>query len=93
MRFRRFFATVLAALALAATLTATMLLTGCSGKSDSDGEQHSVSYAKIYNPDGTLLVEGEYDMAWLNYDYATVRIDGVKYRTSYKNIVMMSWVE
>lgn len=93
MRFQRFFVAALAAFALVATLTVTMFLAGCSGKSDSGEEQHSVSYAKIYNPDGTLLVEGDYDVAWLYTEYVTIKINGVKYRTSYKNIVMMSWVE
>lgn len=85
MRFRKFF--------MAIALAAALMLTGCASESDSDDGQHKVNYAKVYNPDGTLLVEGDYDVAWLNTEYVTIKINGVKYRTSYKNIVMMSWVE
>ena len=95
MRFQRFFATVLAALALAATLMATMLLTGCSGKSDSGEEQRKVRYAKVYNPDGTLLVEGECTKAqsgWA-YGYASIEIDGVTYDTGLDNVFVISWYE
>lgn len=92
MRFQRLFATALAALALIATLTATAFLTGCSG-SESDDEGRKVSYAKVYNPDGTLLVEGEYDSCWVSTGCVTVRINGVKYQTGYQNVVTMWWYE
>lgn len=84
MRFRRLIA--------AAVLAAALVLTGCGGDSkDEDGRK--VTYAKVYNPDGTLLVEGEYDSCWVSYGTVTVRIDGVKYQTAYKNVVTMWWYE
>lgn len=92
MHFQRVFATALAALALIATLTATAFLTGCS-ESDSGDGQHEVNYAKVYNPDGTLLVEGEYEYASYGSQVITIKIDGVKYQTSYNNVVTMRWYE
>lgn len=84
MRFRKLIA--------AAVLAAALMLTGCSGDSkDEDGRK--VTYAKVYNPDGTLLVEGEYDSCWVSYSTVTVRIDGVKYQTGYTNVVTMWWYE
>lgn len=84
MRFRKFF--------MAIVLAAALVLTGCGGDSkDEDGRK--VTYAKVYNPDGTLLVEGEYDSCWVSYGTVTVRIDGVKYQTGYKNVVTMWWYE
>lgn len=84
MRFRKLIA--------AAVLAAALVLTGCGGDSkDEDGRK--VTYAKVYNPDGTLLVEGEYDSCWVSYGTVTVRIDGVKYQTAYKNVVTMWWYE
>ena len=84
MRFRKLIA--------AAVLAAALVLTGCGGDSkDEDGRK--VTYAKVYNPDGTLLVEGEYDSCWVSYGTVTVRIDSVKYQTAYKNVVTMWWYE
>lgn len=84
MRFRKLIA--------AAVLAAALVLTGCGGDSkDEDGRK--VTYAKVYNPDGTLLVEGEYDSCWVSYGTVTVRIDGVKYQTAYVNVVTMWWYE
>lgn len=84
MRFRRLIA--------AAVLAAALMLTGCGGNSkDEDGRK--VNYAKVYNPDGMLLAEGEYDSCWVSYGTVTVRIDGVKYQTGYTNVVTMCWYE
>lgn len=84
MRFRKFF--------MATVLAAALMLTGCSGNSE-DEDGRKVNYAKVYNPDGTLLAEGEYDSCWVSYGTVTVRIDGVKYQTGYTNVVTMWWYE
>lgn len=84
MRFRRLIA--------AAVLAAALMLTGCGGNSE-DEDGRKVNYAKVYNPDGTLLAEGEYDSCWVSYGTVTVRIDGVKYQTGYTNVVTMWWYE
>lgn len=84
MRFQKLIA--------ATVLAAALMLTGCGGISkDEDGRK--VNYAKVYNPDGTLLAEGEYDSCWVSYGTVTVRIDGVKYQTGYANVVTMCWYE
>lgn len=71
-----------------------LMLTGCGGNSeDEDEDGRKVNYAKVYNPDGTLLAEGEYDSCWVSYGTVTVRIDGVKYQTGYTNVVTMCWYE
>lgn len=85
MRFRKLIA--------AAVLAAALMLAGCGGKSEPDENLRLVKYAKVYNPDGTLLVEGEYDSCWVSYSTVTVRIDGVKYQTGYTNVVTMWWYE
>lgn len=85
MIFRKFF--------MAIALAAVLMLVGCGSESDSGDGQHKVSYAKVYNPDGTLLAEGEYDSCWVSYGTVTVRIDGVKYQTGYVNVVTMQWYE
>lgn len=86
MRFRRLIAV--------AVLVAALMLTGCGGNSeDEDEDGRKVNYAKVYNPDGTLLAEGEYDSCWVSYGTVTVRIDGVKYQTGYTNVVTMCWYE
>lgn len=85
MRFRKFF--------MAIALAAVLMLTGCGSESDSGNGQHKVNYAKVYNPDGTLLADGEYDSCWVSYGTVTVRIDGVEYQTGYANVVTMQWYE
>ena len=84
MRFRKL---------IAATVLATaLMLTGCGGNSkDEDGRK--VNYAKIYNPDGTLLVEGEYESCFYGNQVVTIEINGVKYQTAYVNAVTMWWYE
>lgn len=84
MRFRKFF--------MAAVLAAALMLTGCGGNSgDEDGRK--VNYAKVYNPDGTLLVEGEYESCFYGNQVVTIEINGVKYQTAYVNAVTMWWYE
>lgn len=84
MRFRRLIA--------ATVLAAALMLTGCGGNSkDEDGRK--VNYAKIYNPDGTLLVEGEYESCFYGNQVVTIEINGVKYQTAYVNAVTMWWYE
>ena len=56
MRFRK--------LITATVLAAALMLTGCGGKSEPDENLNRVKYAKIYNPDGTLLTEGEYESCY-----------------------------
>lgn len=86
MRFQKIIA--------ATVLAAALMLTGCGGNSeDEDEDGRKVNYAKVYNPDGTLLAEGEYDSCWVSYGTVTVRIDGVKYQTGYTNVVTMCWYE
>lgn len=84
MRFRKLIA--------ATVLSAALMLTGCGGNSkDEDGRK--VNYAKIYNPDGTLLVEGEYESCFCGNQVVTIEINGVKYQTAYVNVVTMWWYE
>lgn len=84
MRFRRLIA--------AAVLAAALMLTGCGGNSkDEDGRK--VNYAKIYNPDGTLLTEGEYESCYYGNQVVTIEINGVEYQTAYVNVVTMWWYE
>ncbi len=84
MRFRKLIA--------ATVLSAALMLTGCGGNSkDEDGRK--VNYAKIYNPDGTLLVEGEYESCFYGNQVVTIEINGVKYQTAYVNVVTMWWYE
>lgn len=84
MRFRKLIA--------ATVLAAALMLTGCGGNSkDEDGRK--VNYAKIYNPDGTLLVEGEYEFCFYGNQVVTIEINGVKYQTAYVNVVTMWWYE
>ena len=84
MRFRKFF--------MATVLLAALMLTGCGGNSkDEDGRK--VNYAKIYNPDGTLLIEGEYESCYYGNQVVTIEINGVKYQTAYVNVVTMWWYE
>lgn len=85
MSFRKFF--------MAIALAAVLMLSGCSGESSSGDGQNKVSYAKVYNPDGTLLAEGEYEYASYGNQVVTIKIDGVKYQTSYNNVVTMRWYE
>lgn len=92
MRFRKLF--------IVAILSALVLVGCAAGGSEPDGsEPHVVYYAKIYNPDGTLLTEGNCtklnDGSGVSYqnDIVCVEIDGVTYKTSYNNIVVMSWRE
>ena len=85
MHFRKFF--------MAIALAAVLILIGCGSESDSGDGQHKVNYAKVYNPDGTLLAEGEYDSCWVSSSYVTLRINGVKYQTGYQNVVTMWWYE
>lgn len=84
MRFRKFF--------MAAVLAAALMLTGCGGNSE-DEDGHKVNYAKIYNPDGTLLTEGEYESCYYGNQVVTIEINGVKYQTAYVNVVTMWWYE
>lgn len=86
MRFRK----LLAAIVLATVL----LLTGCVKNSNPDAEKSTrVKYAKAYNPDGTLLVEGEYGTCIYGNCVVTIEINGVKYQTAYTNVVTMQWDE
>lgn len=85
MHFRKFF--------MAIALAAVLMLTGCGSESDPGDGQHEVNYAKVYNPDGTLLAEGEYEYASYGSQVITIRIDGVRYQTSYNNVVTMRWYE
>lgn len=85
MRFRRLIA--------AAVLAAALMLTGYGGKSEPDENLHRVKYAKIYNPDGTLLTEGEYESCYYGNQVVTIEINGVKYQTAYVNVVTMWWYE
>ena len=84
MRFQKLIA--------ATVLAAALMLTGCGGNSkDEDGRK--VNYAKIYNPDGTLLIEGEYESCYYGNQVVTIEINGVKYQTAYVNVVTMWWYE
>lgn len=85
MRFQKLFA--------AAVLASALMLTGCGEKSESDENLPRVKYAKVYNPDGTLLVEGEYESCYYGNQVVTIEIDGVKYQTAYVNVVTMWWYE
>ena len=66
----------------ATVLAAALMLTGCGGKSE-----------PIYNPDGTLLTEGEYESCYYGNQVVTIEINGVKYQTAYVNVVTMWWYE
>lgn len=85
MRFRKLIA--------AAVLATALVLTGCSGKPEPDENLRRVKYAKVYNPDGTLLVEGEYESCSYGNQVVTIKINGVKYQTVYVNVVTMWWYE
>lgn len=92
MRFRK--------LAAVMVLSALVLVGCATGSSESNSDKtQAVYYAKIYNPDGTLLTEGNCtkpnDGSGASYqnDIVCVEIDGVTYKTSYNNIVVMSWRE
>ena len=85
MRFQKLIA--------AAVLAATLMLTGCGGKSEPDENLHRVKYAKIYNPDGTLLAEGEYESCSYGNQVVAIEINGVEYQTSSVNVVTMWWYE
>ena len=88
-RFRSSFTMASATMALAAAL----MLTGCSGGSESDKDLREINYAKVYNPDGTLLVEGKYESCYYGNQVVTIKINGVKYQTAYVNVVTMWWYE
>lgn len=85
MRFRKLIA--------ATVLAAVLMLTGCGGKSEPDENLNRVKYAKIYNPDGTLLTKGEYESCYYGNQVVTIEINGVKYQTAYANVVTMWWYE
>ena len=86
MRFRKLFTAIV--------LATVLLLTGCVNNSNPDAEKSAqVKYAKVYNPDGTLLVEGEYDACIYGNCVVTIEINGVKYQTAYTNVVTMLWSE
>lgn len=86
MRFRKLFAAIV--------LAAALMLAGCGGNSEDD-DVRMVIYAKVYNPDGTLLVEGECTKASSTraYNYVSIKINGVTYDTGPNNVVVMSWYE
>lgn len=87
MRFRKLFAVIV--------LSAALMLTGCSDGGANSSEPARVRYAKVYNPDGTLLAEGECSKAEtsLGYGYASIEIDGVTYDTGLNNVIVISWYE
>ena len=92
MRFRK--------LAAVMVLSALVLVGCATGSSESNSDKtQAVYYAKVYNPDGTLLAEGncmkpnDGNRASYQNDIVCVEIDGVTYKTSYNNIVVMSWRE
>ena len=92
MRFRKLF--------IVAILSALVLVGCAAGGSESNSDKtQAVYYAKIYNPDGTLLTEGNCtkpnDGSGASYqnDIVCIEIDGVTYKTSYNNIVVMGWRE
>lgn len=85
MRFQKLIA--------ATVLAAALMLTGCGGKSEPDENLHRVKCAKIYNPDGTLLAEGEYESCSYGNQVVAIEINGVEYQTSYVNVVTMWWYE
>lgn len=86
MRFRKLFAAII--------LAAALMLAGCGGNSEDD-DVRRVIYAKVYNPDGTLLAEGECTKARSTraYNYVSIEINGVTYDTGPNNVVVMSWYE
>ena len=87
MQFRKLF--------VAIALSTALMLTGCSDGGANSSESARVRYAKIYNPDGTLLVEGECTKAQMGraYGYASIEIDGVTYDTGLDNVIVISWYE
>lgn len=87
MRIRKLFAAIV--------LSTALMLTGCSDGGASSSEPTRVRYAKVYNPDGTLLVEGECSKAQTGraYGYASIEIDGVTYDTGLDNVIVISWYE
>lgn len=92
MRFRK--------LAAVMVLSALVLVGCATGSSESNSDKtQAVYYAKVYNPDGTLLAEGncmkpnDGNRASYQNDIVCIEIDGVTYKTSYNNIVVMSWRE
>lgn len=92
MRFRK--------LAAVMVLSALVLVGCAAGSSESNSDKtQAVYYAKVYNPDGTLLAEGncmkpnDGNRASYQNDIVCIEIDGVTYKTSYNNIVVMSWRE
>ena len=87
MRFCKLFAAI--------ALSVALMLTGCSDGEANSSELARVRYAKVYNPDGTLLVEGECTKASSirAYNYVSVEIDGVTYESGPNNIIVMSWYE
>ena len=97
MRIRKLLATATLSVALAAAL----MLSGCwdSPTSKPDDETNLVRYAKVYTPDGVLLVEGECTKVKVgngptyDCDIVAVEINGIVYRTSFNNVVVMSWYE
>lgn len=92
MRFRKLAAVM---------ILSALVLVGCAtGSSESNSDETQVVYyAKVYNPDGTLLAEGncmkpnDGNRASYQNDIVCIEIDGVTYKTSYNNIVVMSWRE
>mgnify|MGYP007049971287 CR=1 FL=1 len=87
MRFCKLFAAI--------ALSVALMLTGCSDGEANSSEPARVRYAKVYNPDGTLLVEGECTKAQSGraYGYASIEIDGVTYDTGLDNVIVISWYE
>ena len=87
MRFSKLFAAI--------ALSVALMLTGCSDGEANSSELARVRYAKVYNPDGTLLVEGECTKARSGraYGYASIEIDGVTYDTGLDNVIVISWYE
>ena len=92
MRFRKCFL---------AMILSVLVLVGCAaGSSESNSDKtQAVYYAKIYNPDGTLLTEGnctnlnDGNRASYDNDIVRVEINGITYKTSYNNVIVMTWYE
>lgn len=69
-------------------LMVSFILTGCSKNPNQDNEKGK-TYAMIRMPDGSLV--GGPVTGWGNTGssgYATIDIDGVRYRTSWVNVVL-----